>query len=355
MSKQLINPARVPGLFRRQFELCCVRAGETVVLLTDGSTPRDYVQAAQVAAEDLGASVYELGISSSPAWLHIGVDVLGQAKGLMEALCAADLICVFHPPNFTGWQRRVRDAGARVLSIADSPDVLARLLSPPGLKEAVQLASALWGKARHIRLTSKAGTDLSWTRGEFKVKEQYGFAEAPGRFDAWGAGHITNFPDEGSSNGVVVLQPGDMWILPYIRAIENPVRLVIRDGFIREVEGGLDAKAFRYWLDSNKRSADDMDPYAVSHLGVGLHPGGKWDQIMRHGNSFEHLHIMARVFAGNFLFSTGPNTDMGGKRDTKGHIDMPMCDCTVLLDGEPLMQEGRFVDERLNVKEAPVR
>ena len=43
----------------------------------------------------------------------------------------------------------------------------------------------------------------------------------------------------------------------------------------------------------------------------------------------------SRAFYGNVLFSTGPNTDMGGKRDTKGHIDMPMCDCTVLLDGAP--------------------
>jgi 2,5-dihydroxypyridine 5,6-dioxygenase len=349
MSKQQINPARIPGLFRRQLELCHVREGETVVLLTDGSTRRDYVQATQVAAEELGAYAYEIGISASPAWLHIGVDVVGKAKGMMDALCAADLICVFHPPNFTAWQKRVRAAGARVLSIADSPDVLAKLLSPPGLKEAVQHAAALWGEARHIRLVSDAGTDLSWTRGEFKVKEQYGFAESAGRFDAWGAGHITNFPDEGSANGTVVLQPGDMWILPYIRAIENPVRLEVREGFIRKVEGGLDAKAFRHWLDSNKRSADDLDPYAVSHLGVGLHPGGHWDQILRHGNSFDQLHIMARVFAGNFLFSTGPNTDMGGKRDTKGHIDAPMCDCSVLLDGNVLMDHGRFIDSKLVV------
>ncbi|MDO9435187.1 hypothetical protein [Hydrogenophaga sp.] len=349
MSKQTLNPARIPGLFKKQFELCRVVPGETVVLLTDGSTRRDYVQAAFAAAEDLGANVYEIGMSNSPDWLRIGVEFVGRAKGMLEALCSADLICVFHPPNFSGWQKKVREAGGRVMAIADSPDVLARLQSPPGLKEAVKAASQRWGAARDIRLTSDAGTDLTWRRGEFRVKEQYGFADEPGRFDAWGAGHITNFPDEGSANGTVVLQPGDMWILPYIRAIENPVTLQVRDGFIRSVEGGLDAKAFRYWLDLNKRSPDDLDPYAVSHLGVGLHPGGHWDQIMRHGNDFDELHIMARVFSGNFLFSTGPNTDMGGKRDTKGHIDMPMCDCSVFLDGELFMDHGRFVDPLLVV------
>jgi 2,5-dihydroxypyridine 5,6-dioxygenase len=64
------------------------------------------------------------------------------------------------------------------------------------------------------------------------------------------------------------------------------------------------------------------------------------------------LHISARSFAGNFLFSTGPNTDMGGKRDTKGHIDAPMCDCTVLLDGKAVMEKGRFADPRLVVEPA---
>jgi hypothetical protein len=50
-----------------------------------------------------------------------------------------------------------------------------------------------------------------------------------------------------------------------------------------------------------------------------------------------------------FLFSTGPNNDMGGKRTTKGHIDTPMVDCTVLLDNEVIMERGKFRDERLIV------
>ena len=119
-----------------------------------------------------------------------------------------------------------------------------------------------------------------------------------------------------------------------------------------KVEGGVDAKAFTYWLDRNKRSADDLDPYAVSHLGFGLHPHAHWDQILLHGNEPDRLDSSARVFAGNFLFSTGPNNDMGGKRDTKGHIDTPMCDCTVLLDNEPVLERGKFVDPKMIVPPA---
>ena len=349
---QVSQTIRLLDLFRKQFELCAVKQGETVVLLTDAASPREYVAAGMVAAVELGAYAYEIGLSGNPDQKRIGVDAVGGASGLMDALKACDLLCALHFPNFSKWVREVRDAGTRVLSIVDHPDELARLQSPLGLKSAVLTAAQLWGSARNIRLTNPSGTDLTWTRGEFPVKVQYGFAEEPGRFDHWGAGHITNFPDEGSANGIVVIQPGDFWILPYIRIVEQEIRLVVRDGFIREVAGGVDAKAFKYWLDRNKRSEDDIDPYAVSHLGFGLHPGAHWDQILVHGNNPSRMNAAGRVFAGNFLFSTGPNTDMGGKRDTKGHIDMPMCDCSVEIDGKVVLERGKFLDSRLIVQPA---
>jgi 2,5-dihydroxypyridine 5,6-dioxygenase len=339
----------LPGLFRKQFELCEVKQGETVVFLTDASSPREYVAAGMAAATERGAYSYEIGISATPDTFRIGVDAIGGASGLMDALKSCDLLCALHFPNFTKWVREVRAAGTRVMSIVDHPQELARLQSPPGLKQAVLKAAELWGSARKLRLTNPAGTDLTWTRGEFPVKVQYGFAEEAGRFDHWGAGHITNFPDEGSANGTVVIQPGDFWILPYVRVIEQEIRLEVRDGFIRDVQGGIDAKAFRYWLDRNKRSEDDIDPYAVSHLGFGLHPGAHWDQILRYTDP-SRLNAAGRVFAGNFLFSTGPNSDMGGKRDTKGHIDIPMCDCSVELDGKLILERGKFTDERLIVQ-----
>ena len=144
---ETLNPASLAALFRRQFELCNVR-GETVVLLTDLTTRREYVLAAFAAADELGAHSYELGISRVPDWARTGREPMGAAKGVMEALTATDLVCAFFPPNFSNWQKEVRAAGARVLSIGDAPDELARLLSPPGLKEAVVHAAARWGGAR---------------------------------------------------------------------------------------------------------------------------------------------------------------------------------------------------------------
>jgi Leucyl aminopeptidase (aminopeptidase T) len=97
---------------------------------------------------------------------------------------------------------------------------------------------------------------------------------SPGRFDHWGAGHVHTFPNEGSANGTVVFAPGDIIVLPYCRYVQDEVRLDIRDGFIRKIEGGLDAKLMSDWLEGNKARADDLDGHAISHLGWGLNPQG---------------------------------------------------------------------------------
>ena len=57
----------------------------------------------------------------------------------------------------------------------------------------------------------------------------------------------------------------------------------------------------------------------------------------------------ARCFAGNFLFSTGPNSQGGGKRTTKGHYDVPMRDCTVTLDNDVIIERGKIADDKMRV------
>ena len=61
----------------------------------------------------------------------------------------------------------------------------------------------------------------------------------------------------------------------------------------------------------------------------------------------------ARCFAGNFLFSTGPNSQGGGKRTTKGHYDVPMRDCTVALDNDVIIERGKITDEKMQVAFVP--
>lgn len=344
-----INPAKLAQLYRKQFVMSAVAKGETIALVTDLGTRREYVQAAFAAAEDLGADVYEMCVNSIPGWTKVGVPTIGQCKGTLEALKHADLIVIFHVPLFTKWLKKVMDVGARVLMIIDAPDDLDQLLSPAGLKDAMKYAESIYRVTRKVRVMTEAGTDFTYSCGEYPVMTQWGFADERGHFDHWGAGHIHTFPNEGSAHGTVVFEPGDIVILPYCRYVTDRVRLEIREGHITKIEGGLDAKLMRDWLEDGKASADDRDPYAVSHLGWGMNPQARWYGMGLNGDSPERNRAAARVFPGNFLFSTGPNTQGGGKRATRGHYDVPMRDCTVTLDNNVIIDRGRLVDPRLVV------
>src|SRR3984893_18491572 len=235
---EALNHAKLAMLFRREFELCNVRKGETIVLLSDLGARRDYISAAFAAAEDLGADAYEMCVNAMPSWTKVGVPTVGRCKGTLEAIKAADMLVCLHIPLFTRWLKEAHDAGTRVLMVIDAPDELETLMAPPGLKEAVIQAGARLERAKTTHIMRPGGTDLTVKLGEYPTMIQYGFAEMPGRFDHWGAGHVHTFPNEGSANGTVTFKPGDIVVLPYCRYVHDEVRLDIRDGFIRSIEGG---------------------------------------------------------------------------------------------------------------------
>jgi 2,5-dihydroxypyridine 5,6-dioxygenase len=288
-------------------------------------------------------------VNSIPGWTKVGVPTIGRCKGTLEALMRCDMIVIFHVPLFSAWLKQVMDNKVRVQMIIDSPDDLEQLQSPPGLKEAVLYGHKLYDQTRYVRVTSGAGTDLAFERGEYPVMSQYGYADEPGRFDHWGAGHIHTFPNEGSARGRVVIAPGDIVILPYCRYVQDTITLEIEDGHITRIDGGLDATLMRQWLEDGKESDADRDPFAISHLGWGLNPQARWDSIALHGDTPERSRAAARTFPGNFLFSTGPNTQGGGKRKTRGHYDVPMRGCTIALDNRVIIEHGKIVDANMIV------
>jgi 2,5-dihydroxypyridine 5,6-dioxygenase len=84
-----------------------------------------------------------------------------------------------------------------------------------------------------------------------------------------------------------------------------------------------------------------------------MNPQALWYGLALNGDEPERSRAAARTFPGNFLFSTGPNTQGGGKRDTRGHYDVPMRDCTVALDGRTIIERGKIVDARMRVARIP--
>ena len=65
--------------------MCNVKKGETIALLSDISSRRDYVHAAIAAASDLGVNSYEMCVNEVPFWIKVGVETVGECKGTVEA------------------------------------------------------------------------------------------------------------------------------------------------------------------------------------------------------------------------------------------------------------------------------
>jgi 2,5-dihydroxypyridine 5,6-dioxygenase len=345
MFNSRVSPERLPSIFRKQYELCAVKPGETIAFLTDQNSDRGIIAAGIAAAAELGNPAFEICVGEGPDQEYMGSNPL-DSPALIEAMKHVDLVITFFVSFFSGWEAAVRATGGRILNLLETPDQLVRLQSSPELKRAVIAARDRLARTNKVRVTSDAGTDFSWDRDtEIPLVVHYGAVDEPGQMDQWGQGMVAMHPVEGSANGRVVVTPGDVWILPYARMVQSVIDLEVRDGFIRRVTGGADAKIFKYWLDSCRTSSEDLDPYAISHLGWGLNPKARWDDIVRYENRIENLQASMRSFPGSFLFSTGPSPH----RKTRGHIDMPMCDCTVALDDEVIIERGRLVDPAMIV------
>ena len=229
---EAVNHAKLAMLFHKEFELCNVRKGETIVLLSDLGARRDYVAAAFAAAEEFGADAYEMCVNAMPSWTKVGVETIGRCKGTLEAIKAADMLVCLHIPLFTRWLKEARDAGTRVLMVIDGPDELETLMAPPGLKEAVTYAGARLERAKTMHITRPGGTDL-------RVKRRVSHHDAirlrriARQIRSLGRRTRAYFPERGISQRYRRAPPGDIVVLPYCRYVQDEVRLDIRDGFIR--------------------------------------------------------------------------------------------------------------------------
>jgi 2,5-dihydroxypyridine 5,6-dioxygenase len=50
-----------------------------------------------------------------------------------------------------------------------------------------------------------------------------------------------------------------------------------------------------------------------------------------------------RAHYGNVLFSLGPDIEFGGDNDTACHLDLPMANCNLWLDGDLIVEAGEVV------------
>jgi 2,5-dihydroxypyridine 5,6-dioxygenase len=302
-------------------------------------------KAAMEAAQRLGAKVFGVELAAFNAPMAMGNDMTAYCGdtsltgnlAAQRALECADLIVdtmlLLHSPE----QEQILRTGTRILLVVEPPEVLARMLPTLEDKQRVTEAARILAAARSIHVTSRAGSDFRARLGQYPTVTEYGFADEPGRWDHWPSGFLFSWPDEGSAEGTLVLDVGDI-LLPFKNYLRERIVLEIENGSITSIKGGFEAEYLREYMAYFR----DPEVYGISHIGWGLQPRAQWTAMGLHDKN-DGMVMDARAFEGNFLFSTGPNTEVGGSRKTPCHMDIPLRACTVMLDGKPVVLDGKVV------------
>ncbi len=330
--------------FAETFALCGVKTGDTAAILSETQSRALNVQLAELALLRLGAKVFHLVLVSPKSLAPVPVRSTG-ASDAIQALApvvgalsgtafVADVTVegLLHAPELP----QILAGGARVLMVSNEhPEVLQRCLPDAALEPKVKAGMKRLRAAKTMHVSSAAGTDLRIALTGAVVGGGWGYTARPGTISHWPGGICLAFPAAGSVNGVLVLAEGDV-NLTFKRYLASPVSLTVENDYVTEIAGkGLDAELMRGYF----AAWGDREAYAVSHVGWGMNPKARWDSMAFYDKAdFNGTEL--RAFAGNFLYSTGANEV--AKRHTLGHFDLPMKNCTVKLDSDTIVDQGRL-------------
>jgi 2,5-dihydroxypyridine 5,6-dioxygenase len=322
-----------------------LQPGQTVTILTSSNTHPQTLAMANLAAQHKGAIVNRLDLAPVNGEKSLGRDLLSYFgstpltgnKAALAALKESDLVLDLMVLLFSKEQHEILASGTKILLAIEPPEVLVRMVPTEDDRIRVLAASARLKAARQMHVTSAAGTDVRFNLGDFPILEEYGFTDKPGRWDHWPSGFLATWANEGTARGKIVLNRGDI-LLPQKSYVTEPVTLSVENGYVTRIEGGLDSELLSEYM----QSFNDPESYAISHIGWGLQERAHWSVLSLYDREAS-AGMDARAFAGNFLWSMGPNNEAGGSRETACHIDIPMRHCSVMLDGEEMVRAGKVL------------
>ena len=331
--------------FATVFELCKIRRDESVVILSESASRQINIELAKLALGQLGLNYFLVEVPTPPSPAGPIIRSSGASQALngqphaVRALAAADVVIdltvegLMHAPQ----TKEILQGGARIMNVSNEhPDILARTVPTPELKDRAKDGVARCRAAQQMRVTSPDGTDLTVGMAGAATVGVWGWTDRPGTLAHWPGGIIVSFPKAGSVNGLLAYRRGDM-NLTFKRYFESNVDLVLEDDYVTAIKGdGTDAALMRDYF----QSFGEKEAYATSHVGWGFNDGARYEALSMYDRADLNCTEL-RAVPGNFLYSTGANEFAG--RFTRGHFDLPMMGCDIALDGVKVVEDGKLV------------
>ncbi len=309
-------------------EIFPIQMGENVVITADTSTDSRVVNSTAEAIFTLGGHPIVIWYESLPNAATAPPSPVTAALREADAWIEYAPAYLLHGPA----HREAINSGCRMLCLtAMDVDGLVRTFSmqdPILVEELENKLRELSQSAMCIRVTSPAGTNLTVeVEKEVVIKD---------RQPSNGKRGYTQFPPGASGfnhqlstvQGVLVFD-GAIFPPKGIGVLESPVILDIKDGYVKEIQGGDQAKNFKDWL---SRWNDPL-MYQIAHFSYGCNPG-----INRcSGRSAEDARVFGSMDIGLGITSGGAPT----------HTDGIVLNPSIWADDELLEKEGKYIHPEL--------
>ncbi len=311
-------------------DVMLAKPGEHVAITADTSSDPRVVEATAQAA-------YAAGAVPSVLWYQT---VLGSGveppRPIAAAIAEADVWIEYAVGYalYSNAYRRAMEQGTRYICLSGMDvDLMVRSVGRVNYPKMVAMGEALvrlLSAAREVRITSPAGTDLVADNGGRYVRHSGKLADTPGEPIMLG-GQVSWCPIEETINGRIVFD-GAIWPPAEIGAVRSPVGLTVEKGVVTGLDGGSEARIYERWL----ASLGDPNMYRIAHYSLGFNNG----VTKPTGRIVEDERLFGCVTIG--IGTQGPQMKAVGWK-AAAHTDGVMLSPSVILDGQPLEEAGRYV------------
>jgi 2,5-dihydroxypyridine 5,6-dioxygenase len=320
-------------------DLFKLKPGETFVITADTECEKRVIDATATAAFACDAKPMVI-YTASPLGVGKAADPMLPLESLTAALLKADAWVEFNnkwllystPYDITMKEnKKLR----HLCLVGMNVDMMVRNIGRvdyPNLEKFMKLVTKKTLSAKHMRITTPAGTDVEFNNepGRKPIME-LGYSDTPGSHMM--AGQIGWSPNFESINGTIVFD-GSL-VPPIVGILKEPVRLTIRKGEVVKIEGGKEATEYEKWL----KSFNHPQMLKLAHVCYGFNPGARLT-----GDILEDERVWGGTEWG--LGNVGAILVPGGISGPS-HTDGICLNSSVWLDGVQIMDKGQLLDPEL--------
>lgn len=300
-----------------------LETGQQVLITSDTASDKRVVEATAGAAYAVGAVPTVVSYPTLPAPMMEPPSPV--AKAILGAHVWFDFSVAYQLYS-PAYHAAIENGCIYVCLTGMDVDMMVRTIGRVNQAPMVEMAARLYQMsqaAEIVRVTSPGGTDMKM-RVDKAGDHFWEHPPAEGGFPQMLGGQSGYMFHRESVEGVLVFD-GALWPPADLGLLQGPVRLTIENGYVKGIEGGMEASIFSRWLES----FGHPEAYLMDHACYGFNPG-----VARpSGRILED----ERVF-GCMQFGLGA-TELGSPAHTDGVVLNP----SVWLDDLQIEERGRYL------------